>query len=63
MMALEGATKTIQDFEPRLAISGYHKPEDLWEIPQKIIQLNPRYKLAFGHHSPVQWESVFYAVV
>lgn len=62
MAALEGARDTIHAFKPRLAISGYHEPEHLWEIPRKIAQLNPDYVLSFGHHSPMQWESVFYAV-
>lgn len=62
MDALAGARDTIRNFKPRLAISGYHKPDDLWEIPRKIRELNPGYELTFGHHSPVQWESVFYAV-
>lgn len=60
--ALIGAAEVIREFKPRLAISGYHKPEDLWEIPQKLKTLNPKYELTFGHHSPVHWESVFYAV-
>ena len=60
--ALIGATEVIREFKPRLAISGYHKPEDLWELPQKMKALNPGYELTFGHHSPVHWESVFYAV-
>lgn len=62
MDALAGARDTIRSFKPRLAISGYHKPDDLWEIPRKIRELNPGYELTFGHHSPVHWESVFYAV-
>ena len=62
MEALAGAENIIRTFKPRLAISGYHRPSDLWEIPQKIMSLNPGYKLTFGHHSAVKWESVFYAV-
>jgi FkbM family methyltransferase len=62
MDALAGAENVIRTYKPRLAISGYHKPSDLWEIPQKIVSLNPGYKLTFGHHSAVQWESVFYAI-
>lgn len=62
MDALAGAAQAIQEFRPRLAISGYHRPEDLWEIPARIVALNPGYRLAFGHHTPIGWESVFYAV-
>jgi FkbM family methyltransferase len=59
--ALNGAASVIREFRPRLAISGYHKPEDLWEIPNRLKDLNPDYVLAFGHHTPIVWESVFYA--
>jgi len=62
MDAIDGAAKIIRELKPRLAISAYHKPDDLWEIPIKLKSLNPSYKLYFGHHSPVRWESVFYAV-
>lgn len=62
LAALDGASDTIRSFKPRLAISGYHEFEHLWEIPRKIKALNPGYTLYFGHHSPMQWESVFYAV-
>jgi len=61
LAALSGAAKVIGRYKPTLAISGYHKPEDLWELPNKIKSLNPDYVLSFGHHSPVSWESVFYA--
>jgi len=61
MSALEGAASLIQEYKPRLAISAYHKPDDLWVIANKIKTLNSDYELSFGHHSPVQWESVIYA--
>jgi len=62
MSALKGASKIIRKFKPMLAISAYHKPEDLWQIPIKIKELNVKYKIFFGHHSPLQWESVYYAL-
>ncbi len=62
MKALAGASSVIREFKPRLAISGYHKPKDLWEIPNKLKRLNPGYRIMFGHHTPIEWESVFYAV-
>lgn len=61
MAALVGGSETISRFKPRLAISAYHKPSDLWEIPHLLKSLNRDYKLFFGHHSPIQWESVYYA--
>lgn len=60
--ALDGASQAISEFKPRLAISAYHKPEDIWDIPHRIKSFNNNYKLFFGHHSPIQWESVYYAV-
>jgi FkbM family methyltransferase len=62
MEALGGASRVIREFKPRLAISGYHKPQDLWEIPNKLKELNPNYQITYGHHTPIIWESVFYAV-
>ena len=62
MSAINGASGIIQEFKPRLTISAYHKPDDFWEIPIKLKELNPNYKLCFGHHSPLEWESVFYAI-
>ncbi len=62
MDAIEGAEEIIREFKPRLAISAYHKPYHLWEIPIKLKSLNPGYELYFGHHSPLQFESVFYTV-
>ena len=61
MAALEGASQIIREFKPRLAISAYHKPEDIWEIPYKLKEKNINYKIFFDHHSPIQWESVYYA--
>jgi FkbM family methyltransferase len=62
MDALEGAAGIIREWKPRLAISAYHRPQDLWEIPIRLKALNPGYRLFFGHHSPTLAESVFYAV-
>jgi FkbM family methyltransferase len=61
IQALKGAANIIKLHKPRLAICCYHKPEDLWEIPRLLKKLNPDYKIYFGHHTPVAFESVFYA--
>lgn len=43
--ALIGAEKTITNFQPRLAIAGYHRTEDLWKIPLMICKFNAEYKI------------------
>ena len=42
--ALRGARKTIRECQPLLAISVYHKPNDLWEIPLAIQEIQPTYR-------------------
>lgn len=60
--ALCGSENVIKKFKPRLAICVYHKPEDILDIPQKILELNPEYKLYLRHYSYADTETVLYAV-
>ncbi len=60
--ALIGAKETIKKWHPRLAISIYHKPEDLIEIPEYIRELDPNYKFYLRHYSSSLFESVLYAI-
>ena len=43
--ALRGAENTIRIYKPRMAIMGYHKTSDLWEVPMVLKEFNPDYKL------------------
>lgn len=43
--ALIGARKTISTWKPKLAIAGYHKTSDLWEIPLLMNAYRPDYKI------------------
>lgn len=43
--ALRGAEQTIRTYQPRLAIAGYHKTWDLWEIPLLIKEYVPSYRI------------------
>jgi len=60
--ALKGAKETITKYRPTLAISMYHKPEDIWEIPSYILSIHPDYKLYMRHYSPIISETVLYAI-
>lgn len=50
--ALEGARRIIIEQKPKLSISAYHYLSDLWEVPRKIRELVPEYKLYLRHHAP-----------
>lgn len=60
--ALLGARKTIKRCRPKLAISVYHKPEDIWELPELILDIYPDYELYIRHYSLRDAETVLYAV-
>ncbi len=44
IQALQGAEKTIEMYRPKLAIAGYHKTKDLWEVPLLLYKIIPGYK-------------------
>lgn len=61
--SLKGARNTIVRDKPKIAVSLYHKPEDLTELPLYIKELVPEYKLYVRHHSNHCCETVLYAVI
>lgn len=62
LAALEGAKESIVKYKPRLAICVYHKPEDIIDIPLKILELNPNYVFYLRHYSYLETETVLYAI-
>ena len=59
--ALKGAERTIREQKPKLAISIYHKPEDIWEIPSLLLDFVPDYKFYIRHYTLHGNETVLYA--
>ena len=47
---LRGATASIVRWKPRLAISAYHKLDDLWILTNFIKSIRPDYKFAVRHY-------------
>ncbi len=59
--ALEGASFSITQYHPKLAISVYHKNEDLWSIPNYLMTKYPFYKFYLRHYTEITTETVLYA--
>ena len=47
---LRGAAQSILKWKPKLAISAYHKPEDLWTLMKFLKSLRPDYEFALRHY-------------
>ncbi len=62
LRALRGAKYLIQKYKPKLAISIYHKPEDIIDIPNYIVDLVPEYKFYIRQYSYGYCETVLYAI-
>ena len=62
VQALLGGMNNILKHKPKLAISIYHKFDDLWNIPLLLKQWLPEYKLIMRHYGSTQEETIIYAI-
>jgi len=66
MEALRGAQDTIRRYAPGLAISVYHRPSHLWEIPLLIERLAQGAGIEYHYHLRAHaencFDTIFYAV-
>lgn len=61
--AVIGSEKTIKLSRPRLQIAGYHRNEDLFAIPLKVLEFNPDYKIYLRHRPCFPaWDTDFYFI-
>ena len=63
LRALKGAARAISRFKPKLAISIYHRNEDMYEIAQYVHDLGLGYKLFIDLYTIHTEELILYAVV
>jgi len=62
LKVLKGAAETIQTYKPRLALSVYHRGDDLVELPKFLLALNPNYRFYLRHCAPIWADTVLYAI-
>ncbi len=62
LKVLAGAKETIKTFKPSLALSAYHRGDDLINLPKFLLELNPDYKFYLRHCTPGWADTVLYVV-
>lgn len=63
LSALKGAKETILAHKPKLALSIYHKKEDILTLPLQLKEWVPEYKFYLRHYTGCEDDTVLYAVV
>ncbi len=63
LKALDGAKSAIKNCKPKLYVCAYHRNEDFFALPKKILSIRSDYKIYLRHHPYVPaWETNFYCV-
>lgn len=60
--AIEGSMTAIVDDAAGLAVSVYHRPDDLWDILLRLHEIQPRYRFHLREHGPDGVDTVLYAL-
>jgi len=60
--ALEGARQAIARHRPRLAVSVYHRHDDLWRIPAQVLSCRDDYRVFLRHYTEGVTETVMFFV-
>ena len=62
LQTLQGATNWIKKHRPKIAVSLYHRPTDLWEIPLFLAKLDLNYKFYLRQHGEQGMDTLLYAL-
>jgi FkbM family methyltransferase len=60
--AIQGSAETIQKWKPGLAVSVYHKPQDLWEILDEVDALGAYSKYYLRTYGEQTFDTVLYCL-
>ena len=63
LFSIIGAEGTLRRWAPKLAVSAYHRNEDLFRLPLAVWRMRPDYRLYLRHHPYIPaWETNYYGV-
>jgi FkbM family methyltransferase len=61
-LAIEGMKNHILNDHPKMAISVYHKVDDLWKIPEQILTIRKDYDIYVRHYTEGTDETVMFFI-
>ena len=62
-LAIEGTAQTIKAFKPKMCIAAYHRFDDILTIPERVLAINPDYKLYIRHFPYIPaWDTNYYFI-
>lgn len=63
LQAIDGAADVISRFKPKMQIAAYHRSEDLFALPLRVLSLRQDYKI-YLRHFPVLpcWDTSYYFI-
>lgn len=61
--AIEGAKQTIKKYKPILAICIYHKAQDWYMVPKKVLEIESEYAIYLRHYMEGIYETVMYFIL
>ncbi len=60
---LQGSKTTLQQYKPKLCMAVYHRSEDIFELVNKVKEINPDYKVFLRHHPHISfWDTNIYCI-
>lgn len=63
LRAIEGGKSTILKYKPKMLISAYHRAEDLFSLPLKVMEIRDDYKIYMRHYPYIPaWDTNYYFV-
>ncbi|MFY9084683.1 FkbM family methyltransferase [Aliarcobacter cryaerophilus] len=61
-LAIDGAKEIIKKYQPKLAISIYHRKDDFWKIPEQIFAIRDDYNIYLRHYTEANAETIMYFI-
>jgi len=60
--AILGASKTILNSHPRLAVAVYHSAGDFWRLPKQILSIRDDYEIYLRHYTECIYETIMFFI-